>query len=151
MSQSAIRFQRLTSLLDNLDAWNSNQTEKQEAGIRSGAAFEILTAVFSSNVPIRYGRDVKQNAIDARTFETAEYVSVKRCDTDSGDAYEVNITASAPRDNLTVRKDRRDNLILETNENNNLILNFEGYITEQDGVVAKRPAIIRYSQSEPIR
>ena len=125
--QTHPEFDKWEQLFDNLNVWDTPD-EVDEATTRRTIEVELIENTFSEDTDIKYGRDVENNQVSAKDFQSTDRVEIERIQDDElGRTYRVSAKLTD----------------LNPNPKERHTLHFEGYVSEQNGLETKHPVIIR--------
>lgn len=120
-------YTQFKDMLDNLGVWDS-PNKVEEATTRKYIESEIVEYAFGGDSNVKYGRNVDENNIQPKLFQSTEKVEVERVKTDDkGSAFKINAKIST------------------LNPNKKINMFFDGFITEFEGFVEEKPIIVRES------
>lgn len=122
-------YERIDKLLSELNIWGDT-TDIEESRTRRDIGTILIDRIFGDDgdFDIKYGRHVNKDEIQPKQFQSTNKVEIKQIDDQElGDSYKISVTIS--------------DLNLDHRERTKLY--FDGYISETDGLVEKRPTVIR--------
>lgn len=122
-------YNMISDLLEYLNIWE-NPSKKQEVSFREYMRDIVVTRIFESGskYDIRYGRTVNQNDINPRDFQLTKKVEIKKVkDKKHGQIYKISVKISD----------------MNINDSNRINIYFDGIISRQNGLEAKKPIMIK--------
>lgn len=122
-------YERVDKMLTELNIW-SDTTDIEEARTRRDMGTILIDRIFSDDgdFDIKYGRHVDEDSIEAKQFQSTNKVEIKQIDDEEfGESYKISVTIS------DLNLDHRERVKLY----------FDGYVSEKDGIIEKRPTVIR--------
>jgi hypothetical protein len=127
VQQTHPEFEMWEDMLENLNVWN-NPNALDEATTRRSIEIEVIENTFSDDTDVKYGRNVGEDDISPKMFQSTDRVEIERVQSDElGKTYRLSARLTD----------------LNPDPKNRLTLHFEGYISEQNGFETKHPVIIR--------
>jgi len=122
-------FKLIEHLLDNFNIWD-NPSKKEEVEFREYIRDVIIGKVLDpeSEFNVKYGRNVSEENSNPRDFQSTKKVEIKKVEDEKyGEIYKISVCVSD----------------INVDSSNRKRLYFNGIVSRQEGIEAKKPIVIR--------
>lgn len=122
-------FKLIEHLLDNFNIWD-NPSKKEEVEFREYIRDVIIGKVLDpeSEFNVKYGRNVNEENSNPRDFQSTKKVEIKKVEDEKyGEIYKISVCVSD----------------INVDSSNRKRLYFNGIVSRQEGIEAKKPIVIR--------
>lgn len=118
-------FKDFDELLNNLNVWE-NPDLSEKATTRKYIESEVVERTFGDEAEVKFGRNVDENSLEPKMFQSTEKVEVERKDSEElGRAYKITAKIST------------------LNPNDEVKIFFDGTVSEEKGMNENRPILVR--------